>query len=625
MPLLQILGNTPRAITLACALSLAIQAQTPTDAPLKTKSAPPAPANVCDEGRAIALVEQQVAEARTFEKPVPQIAVMTRGADLLWTYREDAARSIFTETFDLASKYFAQKGDESRTEGHGLVTTIPDQRFVVLRAIAKRDPEWSRRLAVQVAEDSKQESQKATTGAGSFQETGMKLIELAGSLLPVDQTVAMTLFRNSFAYPATLLHARFLFDLAKADQKSADALALEAVGAYATRGTTEDLSYLSVYVFALPRNISYVRSWTNYQPPADFSLNAALQESFVKAVLARAELILKTPDQFSVGSRANNWETTQIYSALVSLEPIIARSLPAYSEQLTTLKASVQAAINERAREASDSYQQSLEDSKKYGNFDAQLDKAEHETNPEQKDYVYASAASQAKTLEQLDRAETLVEKIGEETARHQLLNWINFKRVELLVKDGQFDEAKRAAGRVDDLDERAILYFDIAREAIKKLSDKSRAAELLDEVLAAAAKAPFTDVRARAQLGVAHLYAEFDGLRALEVLSDAVKTINQLNEPDLTGTFITRRIEGKKFGIYTSNAVPGFSLENAFREAGPRDFEGALLVARNLSDKTLRATAITGLAAHCLEESAKKPTPKKPAVKPQPAKKPQL
>src|SRR5919202_2128355 len=189
----------------------------------------------------------------------------------------------------------------------------------------------------------------------------MKLIDLANSLLAVDQSVAAALFRNSFAYPATLSHPMFLFTLAKTDRKAADALALEAINAYGARGTTEDLSYLSVYAFGLRRNISYVRAWTSYQPPDDFGASATLQEAFVRALFARAELILKTPDQFSTGRSANNWETSQILSALVSLEPLVAARLPAYSEQLAALKASVQAAVNDRAREASGSYQQSLE------------------------------------------------------------------------------------------------------------------------------------------------------------------------------------------------------------------------------------------------------------------------
>ncbi|HEX8162653.1 MAG TPA: hypothetical protein VF538_12340 [Pyrinomonadaceae bacterium] len=614
----------PQAFSLALALAVQVCAQPPAGAQRKPRGAAATPAPACDDQRAVALVQQQVSEARSFASPVAQIGVMTRASDLLWAYREDAARAIFAESFDLASKYFAQKGDESRTEGRGLVTTFPDQRFVVLRSVAKRDAEWSRRLAVQVAEDSKRESQKAATGAGSFQETGMKLIDLADSLLPVDQSVAMTLFRNSFNYPLTLAHARFLFELAKTDQKAADALALEAVAAYAARGTTEDLSHLSVYVFAIPRNISSVRAYTSYPAQPGFALNAALQEAFVKAVFARAETIIKTPDQFSAGKNPYYWETAQILSALVALEPLVAERLPAYAERLGDLKASVRAAISDQAREGSESYQQSVKDWQVFGNFDAQVEKAERETDPEKKEYAYASAASSAKTLEQLERAESLVERINDANARRQLINWISFKRVELFVKDGLFDEAKRAAERVDELDQRAILYFEIARESIKKMSDKARAAELLEEVLAAAAKAPLTDVRARSQLGVAHLYAEFDGLRSLEVVNDAVKTINQLKDPDLAGTFLTRRIEGKTFGIYTGNPVPGFSLENAFREAGPHDFEGALLAARDLADPALRATAVIGLAAHCLEESAKRAQPKKATGKAAPNKKTQ-
>lgn len=623
MTLLHLLRKAVRLILLASTLGLAADAQPPAESPRKAKSS--TAAHACDQQRAVALVEQQVAEARSFEKPAAQIAVMTRAADLLWPYQEDSARSTFTEAFDLASKYFAARGDESRVEGHGLVTTLPDQRFVVLRAIAKHDAEWSRRLAVQVAEDSKRESQKATTGTGAFHETGEKLIELAISLLPIDQSVAVALARNSFSYPITLSHPQFLFELAKKDRVAADALALEALNAYGARGTTEDLSYLSSYVFALPYNISAVRAWTLYQVPADFPPSAALQEAFVRAVVARAETILKTPDQFSTGKNPYLWETAQILSALVSLEPLVARHLPAYSERLAALRASAQAALSDRAREASDSYQRSLKDWQTYNNFDAQLEKAGREANPERKDYAFASVASSAKTLEQLARAESLVEKIGDANVRRQLLNWINFKRAQVLAKDGQFDDAKRAAERVDELDQRAILYLEIASEAVKKLSDRARAAELLDEVLAAAAKAPPTDVRARAQLGVAHLYAEFDSLRALEVLADAVKTINQLSDPDLSRASINRRIEGKNFGVYASNVVPGFSLENAFRDAGAQDFEGALLAARNLSDKALRATAVIGLAARCLEESAKKQTLRKKPARPQPTKKPQL
>src|ERR1041384_1450640 len=210
-------------------------------------------AAACDEQRAVALVQEQAAEARSFEKPVAQISVMTRAADLLWAYREEEARSIFAEAYELAAKYYRQKGEEQRTEGAGLLIRMPDQRFVVLRAIARHDAEWSRRLAEQAAEESRRAAEKTAEGARGSEEPGEKVIDLAEAMLSVNQQVAINLARASFAYPLTVEHAQFLFDLAQKDKAAADALALEAINAYAVRGTTEDLSSLSVYVFALPR------------------------------------------------------------------------------------------------------------------------------------------------------------------------------------------------------------------------------------------------------------------------------------------------------------------------------------------------------------------------------------
>jgi hypothetical protein len=84
------------------------------------------------------------------------------------------------------------------------------------------------------------------------------------------------------------------------------------------------------------------------------------------------------------------------------------------------------------------------------------------------------------------------------------------------------------------------------------------------------------------------------------------------LHDPDLTRTYVTRQIEGQGFGVFSAYNMPGFNLENVFRELGPLDFDGALFTARKLDDPALRATAILGLSAQCLEQSAR-PAPAKP------------
>jgi hypothetical protein len=55
------------------------------------------------------------------------------------------------------------------------------------------------------------------------------------------------------------------------------------------------------------------------------------------------------------------------------------------------------------------------------------------------------------------------------------------------------------------------------------------------------------------------------------------VKTVNRLRDPDLDAAFLMRKIQGKSFGLYMSNTMPGFRLENSFRELGALDFESAL------------------------------------------------
>ena len=100
----------------------------------------------CDQERGLALVEEQVDEAKTLEPPAQRIPILIRAADLLWLHREDKARAIFTDAFDLAEKQFREKGDEARREGR-LMVQLPDQRFVVMSTIARHDPAWAKRLA----------------------------------------------------------------------------------------------------------------------------------------------------------------------------------------------------------------------------------------------------------------------------------------------------------------------------------------------------------------------------------------------------------------------------------------------------------------------------------------------
>src|SRR3569832_1779713 len=68
----------------------------------------------CEPSRALALVGEQLTEAKAFDNPARRIAVMTRAADLLWPRERAQARAVFAEAYELASSVYRTRGDEIR-------------------------------------------------------------------------------------------------------------------------------------------------------------------------------------------------------------------------------------------------------------------------------------------------------------------------------------------------------------------------------------------------------------------------------------------------------------------------------------------------------------------------------
>jgi len=118
--------------------------------------------------------------------------------------------------------------------------------------------------------------------------------------------------------------------------------------------------------------------------------------------------------------------------------------------------------------------------------------------------------------------------------------------------------------------------------------------------------RAPKTIVSTRALLALAYLYAKIDTNRGVEVLGNAVKTINVLESPDFSQQFVMMKIEGKTFGSYAAFSTPGFNPENAFREMGKLDFDGSLAQATSFNDKSLRALTTLSVIEPCLEVQPK-------------------
>jgi tetratricopeptide (TPR) repeat protein len=574
----------------------------------------PNAAPTCNRESALIILDEQIAATRTFDDQAQRVAVLIRAADLVWPHSLEKSRAAFAEAFDIAVRDYKEKGDETSHEGLGLAISVPDQRYMVINAIAKRDLTWARRLTDEILSDEQSQTREKNTKSEEQKlRTAEKLLSLASSFSASNQTAALSFARSSLQYPATFYLPMFLYKLAEVNQVAADSFYVEALTAYA-RAPMDRLLYLSAYPFGNDSEVGEMPGYTIYTLPAKFSPNPNLQRALVKILLGRVQQRLGQPPDTFEANRVS--DAGQMWLALTALEKQIQRTLPDLAPQVEQAKGNVLGLLPPGSQRGLS--QRSGQTSNQVGNFNEQVELAEKNPRVDQRDSQIVAAVTGASANEDLDLVLRVIDKVSESVLRPQLLNWLYFNRTQSAIKNKQFTEARQLAAKVEELDQRAFLYFRIAQESLKENVDQTQAREMLDEVVDNAAKAPPTLVTARAQLGVAYLYTKLDVNRAIAVLGDAVKSINRIEEPDFSRQFVIRRIEGKSFGTYAGFATPGFNAENTFGELGKVDFEGTLYQAGNLTNKSLRARTTLALIDPCLQQPDKaKKKVKEVTVKP--------
>jgi hypothetical protein len=562
--------------------------------------------SLCTRDNALDTTKQQILITRTFDNPVQRIAVLLRAADLLWPYDQEKSLAAFLEAFDLAVQNFKEKGDQverASSSKTSAVIQIPDQRFKVISALAKRDPARARKLSEQILQDDARDvSDKSATDEQSRRITADKLLQVAFDLATTDPPTAINFARQSFRYPATLQLPIFFYQLARVNQQLGDQFYVDALNAYGAAPMDQFL-YLSSYPFGNQRDAGEMPGYTFYAVPEGFRPNRALQRQFVQALLRRIEAAMEVPVQEAAPYRYS--DHAQMWLALNRLEKQVQSELPEFADAVARSKDKLFALLSPNAQRGASRVIDNDNAPKK--SFDEQVEAAEKLTDVGRRDQGLSFAVTGSSNDEPAEKVLSVIDKISDSAVRNSLTNWFYYFRAQSLIKDKKLAEARKFASKVVELDQRAYLFTRIAEESLKVAEDQTEAREMLNEVAEATSKAPKTIVAARALLALAYLYAKIDMNRGVEELGNAVRTINMLEAPDFSRQFVMMKIEGKTFGSYASYSTPGFNPENAFREMGKLDFDGTLAQATNFSDKSLRALTTLAVIEPCFATKPRK------------------
>lgn len=569
--------------------------------------APQQPENQgCNVEFAKFLVDQQVAEGRSVTETDKRIRILTRSADFVWKIDEPTAREYFTEAFKVATERFAEKGFE-RTNENGLTIQAQDHRFAVIRAIAKKDPEWAKRLSERLLKESEADAANRKDDWDKQREIN-DLMYLATESVKTSPELSWYLFRRIMRYPLDSHWYFALYAVAAADRKVADNLYSELLSRYVNE-TPRRLLFLSAYPFGNERIFGADKFSYGVSMPDSSTSNLVLQQKFLDTFFRRVasfsadpENVAKPPEQYM------RPEPIYMVTALQEIEQYVVERFPLMMQRFSEARAQASAMLNDEMRKGiaeREKWNESL--GRSFEQRIELLEKADSEGKLTDKMIVELVTWLANKTENQFKQIERWLDKILDEKLREGTISYFWFQRSELAIKENRLDDARRFSLKVPEQEFRAVLSFKIAEAQLKDLNEAASVYQTLAEVSRAAAQSPNSFTKARIHLGLAALYEKINHQFALDELGDAVKVINRLENPDILSTAIRRTLKGKEFTHFTIYGVPGYDMESTFKLLSKNDFDMPLSNARALEDKYLRTLAVIAVAQNCVD----KPKPK--------------
>ena len=563
-------------------------------------------AQVCNEDFARNIVEQQAAESRTVAETDKRVRMLIRSADFLWKYDEPKGREYFAEAYKVATERFSEKGYERKECGGGISAIPPDYRFEVIRAIAKRDSLWARKLTDEVMAEYEKIRKERDAIDRDREITSM--LQLAADNVRDNPALSWYIYRRLMKIELDGQWYWTLYSVAAQDQAFADALYNELLASHAN-ATPRRVIYLSAYPFARPRMFGYESMQYGASLPEGLTPNPQLQVRFLDLLLRRSDAYAADPANYSRTPEPNRpQEAVYIVSALQDMEPLIIESFPGLLPRFNAARAKASSMLSaDGITSIDDREKRKSKGSKGFDEVISDLDKADEEGKLTDGMILGALVSGLLKTDEQFKALEPWLEKMSEADPRGKSFDYFWFLRSQLARKEKRFADAQKYATKVSQVEYQAMLYFEIAEEQLKDINDAATAYETLAEVSKMARRADDSVAKAMVLLGLAHLYEKLNHSFAISELGEAVTVANRLKDADLQSRFLLLHIRVKDMGFGASIITPGYDLENVFTTVSKNDFSLPLSNAKAIDDKFYRTIAVIAVAKNCVD----RPKPK--------------
>lgn len=567
------------------------------------------PPSTCRRDETVETIRQQILVSKTLDDPLQRITLLIRTADLLWSLDNERSRAAFIEAFDIATEYEqAELSKPVKT----LLMFHEDQRYVVIRAVAKRQADLAKGLIKKALQQDKQAAEESVVkDPRKAVLTGQKLLAAALKLVDVDISTALHLADTSLSSAANSELTRFLYALARVNQIAADALYQRALLAYREKPMREFL-YLQAYPFAFDYG-GDMPVFGFYQIPAGFKPNPLLQREFVQLLIARAQQAMEVP--LDEGD-AYNWlpGTAHILQVFTRVEQHVRANNPDLADPMIQAQQRIKVSL---PLETQNTLANRDTETKSPKTFQEEIEAADKLSDPDDRQELFTQTILNSRD-EPLDVVIGAIDKVTDAGIRTILYDWLYFTRGLAAAKSKQLKDASQLAAKVGDIEPRAYLHLEIGRAALALPVSDINGRDMLELAIAEAQKSPKTIFTARTLLNAADAYRKIELSRSLEVLRSAIEATNAVQRPDFAADDQTliKRTKGKGWYREARFYMPGLDPQAVLTSFAKTDLDGAQSQTQTFADKLWRALTTLSVAEVCLQQQ---PPPQKQRSKTQP------
>jgi tetratricopeptide (TPR) repeat protein len=518
-------------------------------------------------------------------------------------YRPEKCRDFMLKLFERVEKEIKDTSDSTPTR------TL-NKRYIrdVIRIAGKVDSEMAAKFIERLSAD---EKNKPIANKSDL------TLSFAKDLTSTNPEEAVRFAERSLGEEVTYHALEFIRILRAKDPKLASKYFAELLVNLSSREfvSVNELFYISSYVFLEKNPPSYQsgRLVTLQNVDGGNVLGTHIDSAEARQYLQTAIKILLKPDRHLQWQKnsAGGADSDLIFINTVML-PSAKEHLPSIINPLLERQSTLSAMLDSSAQLAVESSSQKyntrhIKLESNLQNMDDILSEAGKESTPQsRKDQLYYEAAHLAVAEREFKRALELTEKIINKAARLFARGSVFIDIVQTEISNKKYEDAIRWAHEDTDLVRKAYSLTSVAYQLAAKPEKPQhiqQATDLLSEVAEIASALTSEAERVSVLGGISSAFSLYDKGNALLYLRESIRAVNKLDKFN-GDTSLTRNlmINGKTY--FSILYRKDLSLSNGLAHLAKGDFSEALVIAKEIEDKTFRAKAVVTLCESVMQQT---------------------